>query len=70
MNHTHKERILIVAKDEDLRGQLVDTLENAGGYQTVEANTFEEALSEILLTEFDLIITEAELPDLSGMDLL
>src|SRR5829696_4415695 len=70
MNHTHKERILIVAKDEDLRGQLVDMLENAGGYQTVESNTFEEALSEILLTEFDLIITEAELPDLSGMDLL
>jgi DNA-binding response OmpR family regulator len=70
MNHTQKDRILIVAKDEELRAQLVDTLENAGGYQTVESNTFEEALSEILLTDFDLIITEAELPDLSGMDLL
>lgn len=65
-----KERILIVAKDEDLRGQLVDTLEEAGGYATVQASTFEEALSEILLTDFDLILTEAELPDLSGMDLL
>ena len=70
MNHTQKERILIVAKDEELRSILVDTLEDAGGYNTVESNTFEEALSEILLTEFDLIITEAELPDLSGMDLL
>lgn len=65
-----KERILIVAKDEALRDQLVETLQEAGGYQTVESNNFEEALSEILLTEFDLIITEAELPDLSGMDLL
>lgn len=65
-----KERILVVAKDETLRDQLVDTLEEAGGYATVEANTFEEALSEILLTDFALIITEAELPDLSGMDLL
>jgi DNA-binding response OmpR family regulator len=65
-----KERILIVAKDEILRHQLVDTLEQAGGYVTVEATTFEEALSEILLADFDLIITEAELPDLSGMDLL
>lgn len=66
----HSERILIVAKDEELRLRLVETLESAGGYGTVEANTFEEALSEILLTDFDLIITEAELPDLSGMDLL
>lgn len=69
-NIRHKERILIVAKDEDLRSALVDTLETAGGYATVQSGSFEEALSEILLTEFDLIVTEAELPDLSGMDLL
>ena len=69
-NNRQKERILIVAKDEDLRRQLTDTLEDAGGYVTYEASTFEEALSEILLIEFDLIITEAELPDLSGIDLL
>lgn len=70
MARTRKERILIVGKDEELRNQLVDTLEEAGGYTTVEATTFEEALSEVLLAEFDLIISEAELPDLSGMDLL
>lgn len=68
--NSRKERILIVAKDEDLRSRLVDTMEEAGGYSTVQAGTFEEALSEILLTDFDLILTEAELPDLSGMDLL
>ncbi len=65
-----RERILIVAKDETLRSQLNDTLEMVGNYFTVVATTFEEALSEILLADFDLIITEAELPDLSGMDLL
>lgn len=65
-----KERILVVAKDEELREMLVDTLEQAGGYSTVQSSTFEEALSEVLLTDFDLIVTEAELPDLSGMDLL
>lgn len=70
MKNGQKERILIVAKDEDLRSQLVETLESAGGFATIESTSFEEALSEILLTEFDLIITEAELPDLSGMDLL
>ena len=65
-----KDRILIVAKDDDLRAGLSDTLETAGNYSVNMADNFEEALSEILLTEFDLIITEAELPDLSGMDLL
>jgi DNA-binding response OmpR family regulator len=65
-----KERILIVAKDEDLRVSLYETLEVAGGYAVNQADNFEEALSEILLHDFDLIITEAELPDLSGMDLL
>ncbi len=65
-----KERILIVAKDEELRSSLTDTLEMAGGYLINQSSSFEEALSEILLVEFDLIVTEAELPDLSGMDLL
>ena len=67
--HT-KERILIVAKDEELRANLYETLHVAGGYAVNQADNFEEALSEILLNDFDLIITEAELPDLSGMDLL
>jgi DNA-binding response OmpR family regulator len=65
-----QERILIVAKDEDLRSVLTDTLESVGGYSVNQAGTFEDALAEILLTDFDLVVTEAELPDLSGMDLL
>jgi len=64
------DRILIVARDNQLRNTLIDTLESVGGYMVNQARSFEEALSEILLTEFDLIVTEAELPDLSGMDLL
>ncbi len=68
-NSRRKERILIVAKDDELRSALIDTLEMAG-YSTNQSGSFEEALSEILLIDFDLIATEAELPDLSGMDLL
>ena len=46
-------------------------LESTGDYLTVLANTFEDALSEILLAEFSLIVAETELNDrLSGMDLL
>lgn len=69
-NGRRSERILIVARDEAMRASLIDTLESVAGYSVNQARTFEEALSEILLTEFDLIVTEAELPDLSGMDLL
>ncbi len=65
-----RDRILVVAKDEELRDDLIDTLENAGGYLTGQAGSFEEALSELLLSDFALIVTETELPDLSGMDLL
>lgn len=69
--HSHpRERILIVARDGNLRGTLSETLESVGGYAVNQARSFEEALSEILLTDFDLIVTETELPDLSGMDLL
>jgi DNA-binding response OmpR family regulator len=64
------ERILIVARDTELRATLTDTLESVGGYTVTQSRSFEEALSEILLTDFDLIVTEAELPDLSGVDLL
>lgn len=63
-------RILIVAKDEEMHTTLTETLENAGITNLSHATNFEEALSEILLSDFTLIITEAELPDLSGMDLL
>ena len=69
-NGNRQERILIVAKDEPLRAALVDTLESVGGYAVNHVGSFEDALTEILLTDFDLIVTEAELPDLSGMDLL
>lgn len=63
-----KGRILIVGQDQELLAQLTDTLE--GDYLTVVSNSFEEGLSEILLGEFEMVVTETKLPDLSGMDLL
>jgi DNA-binding response OmpR family regulator len=65
-----QDKILLVARDEDLRASLQESLESTGRYLTSTASTFEEALSELFLSEFDMIIAETELPDLSGMDLL
>lgn len=69
-NGHRQERILIVARDEQLRSSLTETLESVGRYGVYQVGSFEDALTEILLTDFDLIVTETELPDLSGMDLL
>ena len=66
-----KDRILIVAKDGELKTSLLAMLESTGDYLPVGTGTFEDALSEILLAEFSLIVAETELNDrLSGMDLL
>jgi len=66
-----KDRILIAAKDSELKTKLLDMLESTGDYLTIGVSTFEEALSEILLAEFALIVAETELSErLSGMDLL
>src|SRR5579871_4258645 len=65
-----KDRILIVAKDDAFKQRLAEMLEATGDYLAVGTSTFEEALSEILLSEFSLVVTETELPDLTGMDLL
>lgn len=66
-----KDRVLVVAKDTELKAKLLEMLESTGDYLTVGVNTFEDALSEILLSEFTLIVAETELNDrLSGMDLL
>lgn len=64
----NKSRLLLVGTDRDLMHQLIDVL--SGEYLTVQSASFEDALSEILLGEFEMIITETKLPDLSGMDLL
>ncbi len=69
-NLFRKERILVVANDHVLSGHILETLRDAGGYTVSTVTTFEDALSEILQNDFDLVVTQAELPDLSGMDLL
>lgn len=65
-----KDRILLVGQDKELRTALAEALETTGNYLTVQADSFEAALSEILMGRFSLVVTETELPDLSGMDLL
>lgn len=68
MSKATKGRLLIVGQDKELLNQLSEILD--GEYLSVQAHSFEDALSEILLGEFQMVVTETKLPDLSGMDLL
>jgi DNA-binding response OmpR family regulator len=69
-NAQPREHILMVGDNDELVRRVIETLSEAGGYTVTHCTTFEDALGEILRVKFDLIITQAELPDLSGMDLL
>jgi DNA-binding response OmpR family regulator len=63
-------RLLIVSKDDALRRVLANALVAGGGYSVASAGTFEQALQIVMAHRVDMVITEVNLPDLSGMDLL
>ncbi|WP_426417593.1 sigma-54-dependent transcriptional regulator [Aestuariirhabdus sp. LZHN29] len=62
-------RILVVEDDRDLREALLDTLELAD-YQASAADCAEEAIKQLLLSHFDLVITDVNMPGMDGHELL
>ncbi len=63
-------RLLIVEDDPDQRQLIVETLEKHFGPATVKAVDCGAAALQLDLAAFDLILTDFNLPDVSGMDLL
>ncbi len=63
------ERILIVDDDEILRESLVAVLKNRG-YATAEAASGKQALKKIIQNDFDVVLCDLEMPEMSGMELL
>ncbi|MBJ6137404.1 sigma-54-dependent transcriptional regulator [Marinobacter litoralis] len=64
-----KAHILIVEDDRDLREALVTTLELAR-YRVCEAANAEEALSSLARTPVDMVISDVNMPGMSGHQLL
>ncbi|HEY1923068.1 MAG TPA: diguanylate cyclase, partial [Tepidisphaeraceae bacterium] len=62
--------LLIVEDDPDQRQLIVETLEEHFGATTVKAVDCGAAALQLDLAAFDLILTDFNLPDISGMDLL
>jgi DNA-binding response OmpR family regulator len=62
-------QILIVEDDEEMRSLLKEFLEEEG-FETECARNGADALREIVKKPFDLIVTDIEMPGLTGLDIL
>ncbi|WP_286233281.1 sigma-54-dependent transcriptional regulator [Thalassotalea sediminis] len=62
-------KILVVEDDAGLREALVDTLKLAG-YQCIEADSGESALLQLKNHHIDLVVSDVQMPGMSGLSLL
>jgi two-component system chemotaxis response regulator CheY len=62
--------ILIVEDSKAIRTMIRVSLEEAGGFFAVEAGNGFEALKTLPSRRFDLIITDINMPDINGLELI
>lgn len=67
--HTAGEKRVLLVDDERLVREMVGLMLGQIGYRVVEANNGAEALSLFIRGEFDLVMTDYEMPFLKGNDL-
>ncbi|MFQ5605017.1 MAG: sigma-54-dependent transcriptional regulator [bacterium] len=65
-----KAKILIIDDDKQLLVSCSKIFKNNGRYQVVTMHDSRQALSEIETGQYDVIISDLSMPDMSGMDLL
>ena len=62
--------VLIVEDSKAIRTMIRVSLEEAGGFYVVEAGNGFEALKTLPSRSFDLIITDINMPDINGLELI
>jgi len=62
--------VLIVEDSKAIRSMIRVSLEEAGGYFAVEAGNGFEALKTLPTRRFDLIVTDINMPDINGLELI
>ncbi len=65
-----KRSILIVEDSSTMRSLIASTLEDLGDYEVTEAASGFEALKILPGHSFDLIITDINMPDINGLELI
>lgn len=62
--------ILIVEDSATTRAMIRAVLEEAGDFEVIEAATGFDALKRLPTASFDLIITDINMPDINGLELI
>lgn len=63
-------RILVTDDSATMRSLLISTIETCGDYEVVEASSGFEALRLLPRERVDLIITDINMPDINGLELI
>lgn len=63
-------RILVTEDSATMRSLLIATIEACGDYEVVEASSGFEALRLLPREHIDLIITDINMPDINGLELI
>ena len=63
-------RILVTEDSATMRSLLVSTIESCGDYEVIEASSGFEALRLLPRENVDLIITDINMPDINGLELI
>jgi two-component system chemotaxis response regulator CheY len=69
MSEVHA-RVLVVEDSAAMRGFITSTLENVGGYEITQAPNGFEALRLLPRARFDLVISDINMPDINGLELV
>jgi two-component system chemotaxis response regulator CheY len=63
-------RVLVVDDSSTTRALIVSTIEEMEGFETVEAPNGFEALKRIPQQPLDLIVTDINMPDINGLEIV
>jgi len=63
-------KILIVEDSASMRSLIASTIEEMSGFELVEASNGFEALKALPSQHFDMIITDLNMPDINGLEII
>lgn len=69
-NNFMAKKILIVEDSATMRSLIASTIEEMGGFELVEASNGFEALKALPSQHFDMIITDLNMPDINGLEII
>jgi len=63
-------KILIIEDSSTMRSLIASTIEEMSGFESVEASNGFEALKALPSQHFDMIITDLNMPDINGLEII